>query len=113
MSNMSRSFQSIGLRLAFDLHIRCRYCIYIFVVGIAHRDLKPSNIVCVYPGHLTPLKLIDFDLASEYIYDSNNPRNCVSTPRLRSPVSAYYIYIFIVQRCFDIILLFLYFQYIS
>jgi len=72
------------------------YCVIVATIaGIAHRDLKPSNIVCVYPGRLTPLKLIDFDLASEYIYDSSSPRKCVSTPRLRSPVRNYFIFTFV------------------
>jgi MAP kinase interacting serine/threonine kinase len=55
--------------------------------GIAHRDLKPENILCLKAGHLTPVKICDFDLGSGVIVQSqqNTP---TSTPELLTPVGS-------------------------
>lgn len=67
---------------------------YIFVLGIAHRDLKPENILCVYPDRLSPVKICDFDLASNIQFSDGT-----TTPALFSPVnlnvySKYYRYFY-------------------
>lgn len=55
-------------------------------IGIAHRDLKPENILCVKAGHLTPVKICDFDLGSG-IQVSSRQATPITTPVLQSPVS--------------------------
>lgn len=55
--------------------------------GIAHRDMKPENILCTRPGHLTPVKICDFDLGSGVIVDSRHTTP-VTTPELQTPVGS-------------------------
>ena len=38
-------------------------------MGVAHRDIKPSNILLEDPGRAFPVKLGDFDLASDLPYE--------------------------------------------
>jgi len=51
--------------------------------GIAHRDIKLENILCVYPDQVYPVKICDFDLASD-----SEATGCDSatTPDLYTPV---------------------------
>eukprot|EP00095_Tigriopus_kingsejongensis_P001549 maker-scaffold424_size175595-snap-gene-0.25 protein:Tk01549 transcript:maker-scaffold424_size175595-snap-gene-0.25-mRNA-1 annotation:"hypothetical protein DAPPUDRAFT_306600" len=49
--------------------------------GIAHRDLKPENVLCLRPDSIHPVKLCDFDLAS-------NASTKISTPKLQTPVGS-------------------------
>lgn len=68
----------------FDGFLLLLHCIIIvcvcsccfFVAGIAHRDLKLENILCSNSDTVNPVKLCDFDLASD----------CIS-PGLKSPVT--------------------------
>lgn len=55
--------------------------------GIAHRDLKPENILCAKAGHLTPVKICDFDLGSGVRINSSRT-SPVTTPQLLSPVGS-------------------------
>nr|KAG5709546.1 hypothetical protein BaRGS_001596 [Batillaria attramentaria] len=50
--------------------------------GIAHRDLKPENILCERLDEVVPLKICDFDLAS------NNDSDGTKTPELLTPVGS-------------------------
>lgn len=54
--------------------------------GIAHRDLKPENILCVKAGHLTPVKICDFDLGSGVVVNSETTP--ATTPELLTPVGS-------------------------
>ncbi|CAL4061110.1 unnamed protein product [Meganyctiphanes norvegica] len=51
--------------------------------GIAHRDIKLENTLCVYPDQVYPVKICDFDLASD-----SEASGCDSetTPNLYTPV---------------------------
>jgi len=51
--------------------------------GIAHRDLKLENILCVYPDQVYPVKVCDFDLASD---SEATISESVTTPDLYTPV---------------------------
>jgi len=52
--------------------------------GIAHRDIKLENILCVYPDQVYPVKLCDFDLASDS--EATGGAESASTPDLYTPV---------------------------
>jgi len=52
--------------------------------GIAHRDIKLENILCVYPDQVYPVKMCDFDLASDS--EATGGSESASTPDLYTPV---------------------------
>jgi len=52
--------------------------------GIAHRDIKLENILCEYPDQVYPVKVCDFDLASDS--EATGGAESVSTPDLYTPV---------------------------
>jgi len=51
--------------------------------GIAHRDVKLENILCVYPNQVYPVKICDFDLASD---SEATVSDSATTPDLYTPV---------------------------
>jgi len=56
---------------------------YLHQKGIAHRDVKLENILCVYPDSVYPVKICDFDLASD---SEAAGSDSATTPDLYTPV---------------------------
>ncbi|CAK9302685.1 unnamed protein product [Gordionus sp. m RMFG-2023] len=56
-------------------------------IGIAHRDLKPENVLCKFEDRIVPVKLTDFDLASDSELNGS-PHFPVNTPELTTPVGS-------------------------
>ena len=59
---------------------------FVHGLGLAHRDLKPENVLCVFPDHVSPAKLCDFNLVSATLSDGSPTKMvAVGTPDYMAP----------------------------
>lgn len=62
--------------------------LYLHGQGIAHRDIKPENMLCFRQDQLSPIKVCDFDLASELQESLTGNRvlwHAVGSPQFMAP----------------------------